>query len=254
MNSKSLWITLAAAVFSFVAGFYFANTFNRGELDTLRSENERLKAAPQANSSQSPEQTLSDAEIRAKIDEADKNAGNLQFQRNLGLALYRYGTIKQDGKLLQEALRILQRADSLNSQDREIKITIGNTYFDIAYFDKVNRSATADVINKNFEEARKYYNQALAMKADEVGVVTDIGLTYFLEEPAEYKKAADELAKALRIDPNHERAIQFMVETKWRLGATNEALAYLEQLKTKFPNNPMIGELTSMMTRSPASP
>jgi tetratricopeptide (TPR) repeat protein len=254
MNSKSLWITIVAAVFSFVAGFYFANTFNRGELDTLRSENERLKASPQANSNQTPEQTLSDAEIRAKIEEADKNSGNFQFQKNLGLALYRYGTIKQDGKLLKDALRILQRADTLNGQDREIKITIGNTYFDIAYFDKLKRSATADVINKNFDDARKYYDQALSLKPDDVGVITDIGLTYFLEEPAEYKKAADELAKALKVDPNHERAIQFMVETKWRLGAIDEAAAYLEQLRTKFPGNPMIGELTSMITKSPASP
>lgn len=254
MNSKSIWITVGIAAVSFIGGFYFANNFNRGELDTLRAENERLKATtPSSPANTANEPTLSDAEIKAKIDEADRNATNFEFQRNLGMALYRYATIKQNTSLLKDALRILQRADSIKSNDREVKITLGNTYFDIGYFEKINRSGTADSINKNFDDARKYYGQALAMRADDAAVITDVGLTYFLQEPAEYKTAADELGKALKIDPKHERAIQFMVETKWRLGAVQEASNYLQQLKADYPNNAMIGELTSMLTRSPAS-
>lgn len=254
MNSKSIWITVGIAVISFIGGFYFANNFNRGELDTLRAENERLKnSAPSNTTTAANEPTLSDAEIKAKIDEADRNPTSFEFQRNLGMALYRYATIKQNTPLLKDALRILLRADSIRSDDREVKITLGNTYFDIAYFEKINRTGTADSINKNFDNARKSYGQALAMRADDAAVITDIGLTYFLEEPAEYKTAADELAKALKIDPKHERAVQFMVETKWRLGATDEAVKYLDQLKADFPNNAMIGELTSMLTRSPVN-
>ena len=256
MNSKSIWITIAAAIVSFIAGFYFANSFNRGALDTLRAENERLKATSsntQQQQQQNNEPTLSDAEIKAKIDEADKNAGNFDFQKSLGMALYRYATIKQNTPLLKDSLQILLRADSLNANDRDVKIALGNNYFDIGYFDKVNRSGTADSINKSFADSRKFYGQALALKPDDAAVVTDVGLTYFLDEPADFKTASVELEKALKIDPKHERAIQFMVETKWRLGQVDEASKYLEQLKAAFPNNPMIGELTSMLTRSPAA-
>lgn len=253
MNSKSLWITVAVAVFSFIGGFLFANTFNRGELDTLRAENERLKVTSQTNTNQQAEQNLTPEEIKAKIEEADRNPGNFDFQKNLGIALYKYGAFKQDVALLKEAIRILQRADGINTRDRDIKIALGNGFFDVAYYDKTARTATADVINKNFEEARKYYDQSLSIEPKDAGVVTDVGLTYFLGEPADYKKAATELEKALVIDPKHERAIQFLVETKWRLGANDEALKYLNDLKASFPNNRMIGELTSMLTRPPSA-
>lgn len=253
MNSKAIWITIAASTLAFVAGFLFANTFNRSELDQLRAENDKLKSAAETGREQTEETTLTDAEIQAKIAEADQNAGNFQFQKNLGVALYRYGNFKKDRKLLADAIRILERADKLNTSDVDIKISLGNAYFDVAYYKKSERSDTVDSINSDFETARRFYDEALKLRPNDAAVITDIGLTHFLSEPADYKTAAAELERALAFDPMHERAIQFLVEAKWRLGRNDEAAKYLEQLRTAYPKNPTIGDLTAMLTQPPTA-
>jgi hypothetical protein len=57
---------------------------------------------------------LSDEEIDAKIAEADSNPENLQFQKGLGVALYRYGAMRQDVAVIDKALKILERAHQLD--------------------------------------------------------------------------------------------------------------------------------------------
>jgi len=43
MKAKVFWITLIAVLLSFAGGFLFANALNRGELNALKAESERLK-------------------------------------------------------------------------------------------------------------------------------------------------------------------------------------------------------------------
>ncbi len=129
MDKKIFWISMAAVVVSFFGGFLLANALNRSELNTLRAEIERLKTSPNASSQNNSELSLSEEEIRRKIAEADKNPDNSNFQKNLGLALYRYAAMKQDADLLSEVTRLLTRANQKDKQDYDVLITLGNTYF-----------------------------------------------------------------------------------------------------------------------------
>lgn len=110
MNGKVFWLSIAAVVVSFVGGFLLANALNRSELNALRAENERLKTSSNESTENQTGLALSDEEIREKIAEADRNPNNYPFQKNLGLALYRYAAMKQDADLLAEAGRFLSRA------------------------------------------------------------------------------------------------------------------------------------------------
>ena len=75
-----------------------ANALNKKELLDLKAENDRLKTSPPPTE-ETNGQELSDEEIKQKIAEADKNPENFNYQKNLGIGLYRYATIKQNPAL-----------------------------------------------------------------------------------------------------------------------------------------------------------
>lgn len=110
MNKKALALSLIAVFISFLGGFLLANALNKNELNTLRGDNEKLKNSPNIETQNSSEITLSDEELRRKISEADQNPVNIVVQRGLGLALYRYASIKQDTEILSDVARLLMRS------------------------------------------------------------------------------------------------------------------------------------------------
>lgn len=231
MNKSFVWISVLAVIIAFAGGFLLANALNRSEFTALKAENERLK-----NTAQNPanSQELSEEEIRQKIAEADQNPDNFNFQKNLGIGLYRYATVKQRPDLFPDVERILKRAYDKDPKDLNVLVFYGNTLFDIGYAKKDNAK---------FEEARKIYTEALAQQPKDADIQTDYGLTYFYETPPRDDKAAEELKKALAIKPDHERSLQYLVQLYARQNNSEEKEKYLSELKKVNPNNPVIGEL-----------
>jgi tetratricopeptide (TPR) repeat protein len=234
MDKKTFWISAAAVIISFFGGFLLANALNRSELNTLRAETERLKNSPNASPQNNAELSLSDEEIRQKIAEADKNPDNFNFQKNLGLALYRYAAMKQDADLLSEVARLLTRANQKDEKDYDVLIALGNSYFDIGYIKKDD---------ENLKKSREFYQKALAQKPNDADVRTDLGLTYFLVNPPETDKALAELNKSLQINAKHEKTLQVMTQALLSQNKTIEAEKYLTQLKEVNPKNQFLPEL-----------
>lgn len=232
---------IAACLAGLVAGFLLSNAVNRNEISVLRAEMEQLrKNAGASGSGQSnANTTLSDEEINATIQRADENPTDFQTQRNHGIALYRYGAMKQDVKVLQQSIRILDRAADLRPDDYDVTITLGNAHFDIGYFAKDNESLA---------KARQIYARGLAAKPGDVDVQTDVGLTYFLETPPNLEMAAREFKKSLDRNPNHEKTLQLMIQTLAKQSKTSEAAEYLEKLRKLNPSSPAVAELSDMIT------
>ena len=241
MSAKTVWIILIAALAGAAAGFILANSINRSELSNLRAENERLKTATPGNSSGDAAADLSEDEINATVARADSNPGDFDTQRNVGVAIYRYGAMKQDEKLVRQAVKILERATKLRPDDYDVILSLGNAYFDVGYFGKDNEA----LVN-----ARTFYGKALAAKPDNPDIMTDLGLTYFLQTPPDYDDAVTEFKKSLDKNPKHEKTLQFMVQTLIKQNKSSEASEYLERLRTVNPKNQSIGELTSMLSTS----
>jgi tetratricopeptide (TPR) repeat protein len=236
MNTKTAGLFILAILISFFGGFYLANTLNRSELEALRGAKN-----PPANSPQNDaEQTLSPEEIQQKLAEADASPGNVQFQRSLGMALYRYASMKQDVKLLSEVARLLTRVNEKNPADREVEITLGNLYFDIGYFQKDN---------ENLKKAQQFYQKILAKTPDDVDVRTDYALTYFLQGPPEYDKAVAEFQRSLETNPKHEKTLRFLIQTLLKQEKTREAESYLARLKEVDPSTPSLSEIRAQMKR-----
>lgn len=240
MNGKLFWLSIAAIFVSFIGGFLLANALNRNDLNTLRAENDRLKNSENKTVRDESELNLSESEIQEKIAEADSNPTNYAFQKNLGIALYRYAAMKQDSKMLSEVGRILTRVYENNPQDYNVTVTLGNIYFDIGYFQKDN---------SQFQKARVFYQKALEQKNDDADVRTDLGLTYYLIDPPENERAIAEFQKTLQIDPNHEKTLQALAQIKTKQNKTEEAEKFISRLKEVNSKNQTIPELESQIQK-----
>lgn len=234
MQRNTLAYIVVAAVAGFVAGFWLANSINRAAVNTPAPGT--LAAGLTPSPAASPTDDLSAQEIRDKILEADQNPSNLKFQKDLGIGLYQYGAMKRDVGLLTESVRILDRARMLNEKDAEILVALGNAYFDIGFFRK-------DAVS--FQKARDTYTKALDLKPGDPDVSTDLGITYYLQQPPDLNKAAIELARVSAANPNHERSLQFLIKVYVAQNKREEAQRTLARLKTLNPNNSALDELES---------
>jgi tetratricopeptide (TPR) repeat protein len=241
MNGKALWLSILAVIISFVGGFFLANALNKNELETLRTENNRLKSNTANTADSQSETALSDEEIRRKIAEADQNPNNLQVQKNFGTALYQYGAMKKDAKIIAEAARLLARAYEKNPADKETATALGHAYFDIGFYNKDN---------ENLAKARQIYQKILESAPNEADIRTDSGLTYFLQTPPDYEKAAAEMKKVHETNPKHEKSLLFLVQIFIKQQNLREAETYLAKLKEINPNAPSLSEIQTQMTQS----
>ena len=112
MHKNTIAFVLVAAVGGFIGGFWFANSLNRsaGLAPTLATQPSNTSAATPGDDE------LTDAEITAKIAEADQNPNNFAFQRDLGISLYRYGAMKQRTDLLGHTQHIFQICSSITTR------------------------------------------------------------------------------------------------------------------------------------------
>lgn len=241
MNSRVLTVAILAALVGSIGGFLLANGLNRSTLNALKTQLEKKTADPAAKTGAATnpnDLNVSAEDIRSKIAEADANPTDLAFQKSLGRGLYRFATMKKDTDLVQEAKRLLIRANSLDPKDYEILVDLGNAHFDTGYFKRDSAS---------FKLARDTYGKAMLLKPSDADVVTDYALSFYVDEPTDLKRAVIEFQKALNINPKQERALQFLTSTYIREADFDSAQKTLDQLKAANPKNDSIPDLTTQI-------
>lgn len=241
MGKKFLLISLVAVAASFTGGFFVANALNRNELNSLRAENDRLKSASAETSDTKSDASISDDELRSKIAQADATPSDFVYQKNLGLALYKYAAVKNDSGLLKESARILDRAATLKKDDFDVLVGLGNAHFDMGYFGK----DTAELV-----VARDIYGRALAFHPNDVEVRTDLGLTYFLADPPDDKHAIDAFQQSLKNDPKHTKTLEFLIQSLARQKKIADAENYLARLRAADPANETLTGLESKIAEA----
>lgn len=247
MDKNTILFVIIALLAGFIGGFLLANSINRSEMNALRAQGGRQTAQPvqsnQGNNSQNQnqDQTLSDVELKSKIAEADNNPSNFAFQKDLGIALYRYATMKKDASVLAESQRILERANSLNNRDFDVLVALGNAYFDFA-FDKKDGAG--------FQKAREIYANALQIKSDDADVQTDIGISYFWQPSPDYNKAITQLEKVISANPTHTRSMQYLARSYIKIGKITDAEKVVAKIKSIDPSDEAIADLTSEMAKA----
>ena len=240
MDKSKVLLTIIGVLAGFIAGFLFANKVNRQDPETSRTENTRPENAKQNPTNQQDQPDLSPEEIRRTIAKADQTPDDTEFQRKLGLALYRYTASQGDTSYLTDIARILKRAADTNSKDYELLVTLGDVHFDLG-----NQGDA-----KYFREAREWYQKALAVKPNDPNVRTDLGLTYYFDNPSAPEKAIAEYRKSLLIDPKHELTLQNLATALIAIKQYEEAQKRIEELRGINPKNQALPNLEAQLAQS----
>ena len=250
-RDKVIYLAVGVAL-GLIVGFVISNNINGRELEQMRGELARLRAAapkeaaaggPQVAAADGSETTLpslTDEELRNAVAKADASPGDAALQRTAGQGLYLYAMQTGNSALLPDVARILKRAHEANPDDYPINVLAGNAHFLVA---RGGGDAGA------LREARKFYERALAAKPDDIVVRTSLGLTYFFDRPADAARAAREYRKALEIDPRHEMPLQSLAAALIETGDFAEAEKRLRELEGVNPSNQELPNLRAQLAQ-----
>jgi tetratricopeptide (TPR) repeat protein len=225
---------VAGLLLGAAAGFFFANTANRRELESLRAEVARARAGAAAEgATDAGRASPADAESAALVARADASPADAALQRQAGERVYRQALTSGEPHLLDEAARLLKRAHEADPKNQDTLLLLGNAHLSLG----LARDP------RSFYEARGYYVRALREKPGDVNLHTLLGITYFHARPPEPEKAIDEYRKALAADPRHEMALQKLAEALVATGARQEAERRIGELEKLNPANESISQL-----------
>jgi cytochrome c-type biogenesis protein CcmH/NrfG len=126
---------------------------------------------------------------------------------------------------VMEKLTELQDWAQTHPQDSQVRISLGNTYYDMGRFDG----------------ALKWYEEALQLEPDDVDVRTDLGTAYlYTGNPI---KAVEHYKSSLEIDPDHIQTLQNISVAYLSTGNYAEAIGHLERLLESHPDYPQRKEI-----------
>lgn len=227
MKKNNILFAVAGLVAGLVIGFMFANSINKNAATAAPAPTEM-----QSNSNLPPghpdigKGTGTSApgamqpEVTAAIEKADRSPKDFDAQVAAADA---HNKIDR----FDDAIKYLTAANKIKPDDRETIVRLGNANFD------------AD----HCEEAEKWYAAALAKKADDVDVRTDLGLTFVFREPPNYDRAIVEFERSLTYDPNRTQTLQNLTVAYTKKGDAAKANASLAKLERADPTNTSIAKL-----------
>jgi Flp pilus assembly protein TadD len=254
VNKHKILYALAGLIAGCAIGFFFANSVNRKELEQLRGEVARARSNSGGQQSQ-PGQSQSasgnangatgesmptEAEIRDLIAKADASREDADYQRKVGQGVYMYALSTGKAALMPEAVRLLKRAHEADPKNYETTVLVGNSLF------ALGQAADAS----KFEEARGYYNKALAAKPEDTNVHTLLGMTYFFGQPSDPERAIKEYRKSLASEPRHEMALQSLATALIATGALPEAQKRIEELQAVNAANAALSNLRAQLAQA----
>ncbi len=227
MNKENSLFGIVGLLVGLIVGFMFANSVNKGAVDGSPAAAMKLNsnippghpdigttgAAPGSTGGMQPE-------VQAAIDKAKQSPDD--FDAQVAAADMYYQISRFD-----DAIALLKRANQLKPDDREVIVHLGNANFD----------------GNHYEEAEKWYVAALAKKADDVNVRTDLGLTFVFRDPPNYDRAIQEFNKSLETDPNHIQTLQNLTVAYTKKGDSAKAALTLSKLENADPKNTAIAKL-----------
>lgn len=167
------------------------------------------------------------AQITEAIEKAKGDPKNFEAQMTAADLYYQI-------QRFEDAAKFYEAAVKLKPGDTEPLIKLGNALFDA----------------EKYAEAEKWYILALEKEPKNINVRTDLGLTYFLREPAELDKAIKEFNTSLGYEPDHEITLQNLALAYRDKGDTANLQKTIAKLKSINPQNPALPQLEGKQPES----
>ena len=229
MNKENVLFGVVGLLAGLIVGFMFANSVNQGAITGTSAPN-----AMKANSNMPPDHPAIppgttmpggakgelSPEGLASIEKAKQSPADFDAQIKAAEAYYQADD-------LATAIVYLTAANKIKPDEREVIVHLGNANFD----------------TDKYEEAEKWYNMALAKKADDINVRTDLGLTFMFRKAPNYDRAIQEFSRSLEVDPNHVQTLQNLAVAFTKKGDTAKANATVAKLEGLHPKNTSLAKL-----------
>ena len=119
----------------------------------------------------------------------------------------------------------------LKSTKYEGIVKLGNAYFDIG----------------KFEKAEQLYTKALEQKPDDIGVRTDLGITFVERANPNLERAIQEFQKSLEINPKHEPTLYNLAIAYYKKGNTAELNKTVQKLNEANPQGELSTKLKQLL-------
>ena len=217
-------------IVGFFIGFFVSNNINRNtNLQTNLPPNQAdapfLNQQTQVASIKEPTGAAL-RDVSETLEIAKKEPENFEAQLKAGVM---YLKIQRSDK----ALEFFNNAAALKPVEYEKIVQLGNSYFDI----------------REFQKAELFYLQAIAKRSDDVGVRTDLGITFVERPNPDYERAIREFQTSLSIDPKHEPTLYNLSIAYFKSGDTQNANKYLAQLEQANPGSQLVGRLKELFAK-----
>lgn len=231
MNKENVLFGIVGLLAGLIIGFMVTNSLNKVPVGSGAPTAADMKAnsnIPPGHPEIAPGQTAPGAagpgaitpEIQAAADKAKQSPDDFDAQVKAAGMFYQI-------ERFDDAVPYFKRANQLKPEDREVIVHLGNVTFD----------------GNRYEEAEKWYMAALAKKADDVAVRTDLGLTFVFRDPPNFDRAIQEFNKSLETDPNHIQTLQNLTVAYTKKGDSAKANSTISKLEGVDPKNTAIPRL-----------
>ncbi len=228
MNKENIMFGIIGLVAGLVIGFVAANSVNR---NAMTSSTETSGMSQNSNvppghpdisgmNPQSPDAMANMPQVKEALQKA-KDAPD-DYDAQLKAALFYYQINKLD-----EAIETVTKANKLKPEEVQPLVILGNIYFD----------------QEKYEDAEKWYADALKKTPDDISVRTDFGLTFVLRKTPDYDRAIEEFNKSLKVDPKHLQTLQNLTVAYTKKGDAANAKSTLAKIAEIDSTNASIAKL-----------
>ena len=230
MMMKYFLVGAGCLVVGFFVGFFVSNNLNRSAgfqpaatqsqiNQPVFNQQTQVASVKEPDGAMMPDvsETLNAAKNQPENFEAQMKAGEMYLQ----ISNY------------QKAAQFYDAAAVLKPTEREKQVRLGNAYFDIG----------------QYEKAETFYQQALDKKPDDIGVRTDLGITFVERRNPDYERAIKEFQESLKSNPKHEPTLYNLSIAYNKKGDAENSRKYLSQLEQANPNSQLIGKLKQAISK-----
>ena len=225
---KYLLVGAGCLIVGFFAGFFVSNNLNRNAaLQTasipgqnnppIFNQQTQVASVKEPNGAMMPDvaETLNQAKSQPENFDAQMKAGDM------------YRQIQN----FEKAAQFYEAAAVLKPAERERQVRLGNAFFDV----------------KQYEKAEGFYQQALEKKPDDIGVRTDLGITFVERRNPDFDRAIKEFQTSLQLNPKHEATLYNLSIAFHKKGDAANAQKYLKQLEQANPKSQLVEKLKQVI-------